>query len=537
VKSSSVRDPETEVKLAVQRRLREDFAFYAKFALKIRTKAGKITPFTLNKAQRYVLDLAEKEIAQRGYFRGLVLKGRQQGLSTFIGGRLYSKVTQRTGAQAIVVAHVADSTKMLFDMTQRYHEQMPKILKPETKYASRNELFFNKLDSRFIVGTAGSKGGLGRGGTMQYAHLSEVAFWPKNSAATLFNGLEQAIPALPDTEIWVESTANGTSGLFYDLWKAAERGENDFTPIFVPWFWQSEYRRPVKPTFVRTPEEMKIALEYKLDDEQLMFRREKIALNGIELFDQEYPLSPDHAFISSGMSVFMSTHIGRERDRAEPPIKALGLVGEEFEEFPGAPLVVWEDPVPGTQYYIGADVGMGISTSRKDADWSVGTILDDQKRVVARYRARVMPDGFAQVLYHIGHRYNEARIIVENNAHGLLTCTRLYKDMGYTNFYTEEVLDKITDEYTVRLGFTTSSKSKTMILNSLRGAMRDAEIQINDLDTLDEMRTYIATPDGKFESAPGTHDDTVMALALANFVHRGKVVPVTDFEDYLEDAL
>jgi hypothetical protein len=163
-----------KVEAAVHTRLGTDFSFFAELALKIRTKDGRVIPFKLNKAQEYVNGLVEKDLKSRGYFRGLILKGRQQGMSTYVGGRLYSKTTRRTGAQAIVVAHVSDSTRMLFDMTQRFHEQTPDWLRPETKYASRNELFFNKLDSRYIVGTAGSKG-LGRGGTFQFAHLSEVA--------------------------------------------------------------------------------------------------------------------------------------------------------------------------------------------------------------------------------------------------------------------------------------------------------------------------------------------------------------------------
>ncbi len=268
-----------------------------------------------------------------------------------------------------------------------------------------------------------------------------------------------------------------------------------------------------------------------------MFRREKIALQGKDLFDQEYPMSPNHAFISSGMAVFLPKYVGRERDRAEAPKRTLGLVGDTWEEFAAGPLVVWDEPHKSQSYYIGADVGMGISTSRSDADWSVAVVLDDRKRVVARYRARVLPDDFSHVLYSLGEMYGMGKIIVENNAHGMLTCVRLYKDLGYTNFYTEEVLDKITDEYTVKLGFTTSSKSKTMIINKLRGDMRDGTIHVNDLDTLEEMRQYIATPDGKFSAAPGAHDDTIMALALANFIHKGVSRPVLDFEEFLEEAI
>ena len=76
-----------------------------------------------------------------------------------------------------------------------------------------------------------------------------------------------------------------------------------------------------------------------------------------------------------------------------------------------------------------------------------------QERQVATWRGQVHPDYFAEVLYALGTYYNEAFICVENNAHGILTCTRLGKDMAYGNFYTEVQHDKITDRETVKLGF------------------------------------------------------------------------------------
>ena len=138
-------------------------------------------------------------------------------------------------------------------------------------------------------------------------------------------------------------------------------------------------------------------------------------------------------------------------------------------------------------------------------------ILDSKKRQVATWRGQVHPDYFAEVLYALGMEYNEALVIVENNSHGILTCTRLGKDMAYPAFYTEVQYDKITDRETVKLGFTTTAKTKPLIIDQLRASMREGELEINDKTTISEMLTYVVSDTGAMEAEPGCFDDCVMS--------------------------
>ena len=101
--------------------------------------------------------------------------------------------------------------------------------------------------AHFIVSTAGSDS-VGRGETLTHVHASELAFWPKSTAAEIFNGLLQAVPNTRETAVFIESTANGVTGLFYDLWKGAVDGTNGFVPVFIPWYIDPEYREPVPAT-------------------------------------------------------------------------------------------------------------------------------------------------------------------------------------------------------------------------------------------------------------------------------------------------
>src|SRR5437762_2442669 len=143
---------------AVRLRLRDDFAFYADKALKIRTKDGDIRPLALNRAQQHLLQKVEEQRRATGRVRVVVLKGRQQGFSTAIGGRLIFRVTQQKARKALVVAHKSDSTRSLFDMTRRFYDNLPEILKPSKQYSSRAELVFDDgtekgLKSSFMVAT------------------------------------------------------------------------------------------------------------------------------------------------------------------------------------------------------------------------------------------------------------------------------------------------------------------------------------------------------------------------------------------------
>ena len=112
---------------------------------------------------------------------------------------------------------------------------------------------FDVLDSSYVVATAGGDA-IGRGETLTHVHASELAFWSKTTAADNWNSLTQAVPNTKNTAIFVESTANGVTGVFYDLWKGAVDGSNGYVPVFIPWHVNPEYRETVPKKFQRTPE-------------------------------------------------------------------------------------------------------------------------------------------------------------------------------------------------------------------------------------------------------------------------------------------
>ena len=290
---------------SIRQRLKSDFEHYAGKCLRIRTKAGAVEPLTLNKAQRYLHDRLEDQLKRTGKVRALVLKGRQQGISTYIGGRFYWRATHSRGVRVFILTHEQDATNNLFGMVERYHDHCNELVRPVTGAANAKELYFSRLESGYAVGTAGAKA-VGRSQTVQLFHGSEVAFWP--NAPTHFAGVVQAIPDLPNTEIVLESTANGLGGEFHERWQRSEAGIGDYEAIFIPWFWQDEYRRPVPQGFRLDDDETKCAEAYGLSLEQMAWRRAKIEeLKDPLLFMQEYPSNAAEAFQLTGHDSYIKS--------------------------------------------------------------------------------------------------------------------------------------------------------------------------------------------------------------------------------------
>ncbi len=314
-------------KRRIRQRLKDDFEHFAIKCLKIRTKSGSIEPMNLNRAQKYLHHRLEKQLMEMGKVRALILKGRQQGCSTYVGARYYWKVTHSFGQRVFILTHEQDATDNLFDMANRYHEHCPPLVRPHTGAANAKELDFDILDSGYRVGTAGTKA-VGRSQTLQYFHASEYAFWP--NADLHAAGILQAVPDMLGTEIIKESTANGMGNKFHQEWQAAEAGLNEYEAVFIPWFWQDEYRRPLPPGFSISSEDELYQIAHGLDNEQMAWRQNKISELGDLLFMQEYPATANEAFQLTGHDSFI------------PPALVLKARKNKCDAF--GPLIIGADP-------------------------------------------------------------------------------------------------------------------------------------------------------------------------------------------------
>lgn len=513
---------------------------YIEKLLKIRDKRGRIVPLVLNAPQARLYDTI-RELREQGIpVRVIVLKARQMGFSTVIEAILFWGTATARNVVALVVAHQEDATNNLFTMAKRFYDYLPERLRPMRKASNARELLFAAptkaspgtagLDSSIRIATAGGHG-VGRSFTLKLAHLSEFAFWPGDKAETL-NGIMQAVPDEADTMVFIESTANGFDQ-FKDLWDEAVdawgRGDRDgWCPFFAAWWQMAEYRRKVPPGFQRTDEEETLAEAYGLDDEQLSWRRWCIKINcsgDVKKFRQEYPSSPDEAFVASGSCIFDQEAIILWRERCKGNVQARGRFQYDYdgvsisnirwENDPAGEIVILDQPVQGRPYVLGGDTAG--DSGGKWSDFFVGQVLDNTTGAQAAVlHGKFDEDLYARQIYCLGMHYNKALVGVETNysTHPVKELDRL----GYPNLYIREVPDTYTGATKKAYGFDTNRSTRPLIIAELVAVARDNLSLIRHYGTLGEMLSFADNERGRPEALPGKHDDLVMALAIAHHI-------------------
>lgn len=245
------------------------FDYYRENFLRVRPRAGgERIPFVFNAAQRVLHQRIEAERAAFGMVRALIPKARRMGVSTYIGGRYFQQTGTRFGRRAQVVAHRSDSAAGLFREVKEFYTGLPLPVQPHISASNSYELIFDVLKSLYKVASA-QGGDIGRSDDFHALHLSEAAFF--DNTEDLSSGLLQTVQNLPDTEIAMESTGNGQSGMFHSMCEEAYRLQNKgpWRLHFLPWAIMPEYRTAV-PLGWKAPKDFEdYAKMHGLDREQL----------------------------------------------------------------------------------------------------------------------------------------------------------------------------------------------------------------------------------------------------------------------------
>lgn len=528
-------------------KVKTDFEWYAKNFLKIRDKKSQLINFQINNAQKILLRHIEEDEKAGKPKRYIILKARQLGFSTFTEGWIYWNTSTTELKNSLIIAHEDKATQNLFNMSKLYYEETPTALKPMTKYSNQKALVFENptqdaeekrqnpgLRSKITLATAGTSD-TGRSGTFHNVHVSEIAFFP--NAKNTMTAIMQCVPDEPNTMVVMESTANGIGGYFYDMWNDAVEGRNDFTPLFFPWFTDSKYTTPFvskreREKFIEEVERMEVdesgkkfhteeyllQEQYGLTYEQLNWRRKTIANKcggDLEMFHQEYPATPEEAFIASGRPRFNIKSLREYQAKCTEPLRTCNLIRTAktitaLEDDVEGLLKIWKMPIKDENYVIGADVAEGLASG----DYSVATVLDSKLEVVAKWRGHIDPDLFGKELVKLGYLYNEAYIAPENNNHGLTTIRSMINEEYYNIFYTK-TYDRLNDQISKKVGWSTNLRTKPMAIDKLAEYIREHFLFIPDVDIILELFTYVIDEKGHTNAQQGKHDDCVMSLAIA----------------------
>jgi len=486
-----------------------DFELFAKEQLKILPKDSSkgFQSFEFNEAQRIVNEALEKQLKETGRVRAIILKARQMGLSTYTTGRVFWKSYFNAYNKSVVMAHDAATSDALFGMSRNIIYNMSDTFRPVLKKSNAKEIMFEHNDSGYRLYTAGAPEA-GRGTTPTIAHLSEVAFWGHDEK--ILAGLFQGISQSEGTEVILESTANGVGNSFHRLWQGAVKGENDYIAIFVPWYLMTEYQRKVPEGFERTTEEEVLVTRYNLSDDQLYWRRLKIAEGGENKFRQEYPATPEEAFIVSGSNVFNIEKLSKLIPQPILAKREFNFESSMMEDLRDGSIEIFKYPTFEDAFAIGADVSLGVGK-----DYSTAVVINAQREVCAVYRSNTIdPSQFGDLLFYLGRYYNNALLAVESNSMGIATLNRLTQ-MGYMNMYYQTKMANVSKEEGSRIGWRTTSASKPAIIGFLKNAIEQEDIWIPSRVIIGELMNYVADESGKTNAIIGQNDDTVIALAIA----------------------
>ena len=509
----------------LEKMAREDPAKILESMFMIVDKSGKKVPFILNPVQR--------RFYENRTARDDILKARKEGMSSLILGLFTVKFLFVPDIVCACVSHLDRDTKRLFDKVKFFMENLPFAV-PTTKMT--DDMIQLPNGSTFLIGTAGSKT-FARGDTIHFLHMSEFAFYPKWDMVT---GVTNSVPDdLVNTWIVKETTANGYGNAHHREWQEEKKGNSVYKPHFFSWFDHPDYQMTPPSGFLLTSDETVLKTTYILTDNQLAWRRWKI--NSVQatqdytkedLFKQEFPSNDLEAFLSTGRPIFDPKTVEWYKTVCvqKPAFRGTleGWNPPKFVDNEFGELKIYKQPVKDHQYVIGGDVA-------EEGDYSVMVVIDRNTfEQVALWHGHIDEFAMAQQAYKLGTYYNTALIGIERNNMGVAVVMKL-DELGYRNQYRMEILDEIGRKVKDKLGWETDSKTKPIMISDLNQALFERKIMIRSEEILSEIGSYIRNNKGKPEAQEGTHDDCVMATAIAVQMYSHIPDPVADDEVVVRD--
>ncbi len=520
-------------------------------------KHQKTVPFFFNKVQKDFISqlrraVKEYQSKRRSSISIVILKGRQQGFTSLITAYQLACTLLSRNFEGMTVADDSRNAETIFESKAKFMlDHLPDILHPREKYNNRRELRFSGLNSGWNIETAGKQ--MGRSRTINFLHASECAFW-RCGIAPVQAALGEALTA--DCVKFYESTANG----FNDYQELFTSGAH--VSLFYPWWDSEEYRLVFESTLAKREFLQKIKVadgwiyerlrhlhERGLSAEQLHWYAEKYrGYLDKSLLRQEYPCSPEDAFVFSGRSVFDNEAIMHYKGELCATYEQV-----HFDFTRGSNLCAPENPCPtkqttgstrifkkpeeGVPYVIGGDIAGEGSES------FCAQVLDNRNgEQVAVYHAQFDEAAYAEQVYCLGLYYNRALIATEVNT-GIFACELLQR-WGYPRLYRRERVDSYTHNLEPRYGFKTTTLTRPLIISSFIQFVRDNLSLIKDEDTLLEMLSFVKDEHGKETHRKGATDDRIIAYAIALFAGRqqSKLVVIPQKQgaytnDMLEDYI
>lgn len=470
------------------RRSKNDFYYFCTKYLKIVDKKNQLISLRPKESQRELIALLE--------IRGTIynLKARKMGSSTAIAAYFFWKGHFTKNLRTLVAAHTMEAAEEIFQIYSNFYEHLPPWFKQGPFGLKKDNVRAMKYEHGGGIRVTTASSPSARGGTPHQLHLSEFAHYT-NMEVTI----GAIMASLPDgCTVVKETTANGLNDA-YSAWVADDGTEK----VFFPWTKDPGYATKIKPK--RVPPKMReYAKKHGLTKHQLNWAStafyERCA-GQWKLWDQEFPITAETAFVTSGDKFFSLSfpHCRITRDN--------------YRDYEG--YIEYNKPIRHRIYSLGVDVASGSQSG----DYSAFIILDvtDKKRpqIVATHYTKKPPEAFAIDVHTAAKRYN-AMTTIEVNGYGLSVVNYMVQK-HWPYMYRRTQHNKTTGQSQVYLGFSTNKATRGLILSRLHSYVEKRMVEVAiDSRVCAEINQMIYK-NGKAQCAEGefSHDDMMMAFAMA----------------------
>lgn len=503
---------------------------------KIENEDGELVTFKLRPAQALLFKLM-------GH-KNIILKARQLGFSTAIDIYLLDEALFNENLKCGIIAQDKGAAGEIFrTKIEIPYDNLPAWLRAALPIESRRSgstggYMLLKNGSSIQVATSF------RSGTVQRLHISEhgkiCAKYPLK-AKEVKTGTLNAIHK--NAICFIESTAEGVGGDFYTMTQRAIElansglpiGKDDYKFHFFAWWQDPKYYTPLPPHGLVQSKAMKeyfdaveVAMDTVITPEQRQWYIDKEAVQGEEM-KQEFPSTPQEAFLTSGRRVFNATHIMQaEKDVMMPLLvydmdpttgnrtKMQSVRGETDKEKLQRNLMnmllVWELPDEEEEYAIGIDIAEGLEHGDRS---SIDIVKKSNGEQVAHWYGHLDVELLAMLSAHLGEMYGWAFIMPERNNHGHALIQKLRSIYPVRLIYMEQYLDRDNDNDTPKLGWLTTKQSKPILTEGFKTLLAGGVSGMRWIGTASECHSYVYDKKGSMNAQEGCYDDQLMSYMIA----------------------
>ena len=403
----------------------------------------------------------------------VILKARQLGISTITAAYVAWMMMFHRDKNVLVIATKFGTAANLVKKVKAIHKHLPSWMKIASIEIDNRTSF--ELTNGSQIKASSTSSDAGRSEALSLLVIDEAAH--VDGLDELWTGL---YPTLSTGGRCIAlSTPNGVGNWFHKTCVDAEIEKNDFHMVTLP--WQAHPER-----------------------DQEWFEKETKNMSRRQIA-QELECN----FNMSGETVFHPEDMERiQACLCEPKYKT------GFDRN----LWIWEEYQPSASYFMSADVARGDGQ-----DYSTFHIFNlDTSEIVAEYKGKATPDIFADLIFQTGKEFGACLTVVENNSVGWTVLNKL-EEMGYPNiYYSKKSTHELVEPHLAELsgvvpGFSTTMKTRPLIVAKMEEFIRNKLITIKSRRLYNEMKTFI-WHNGKAQAMKKHNDDLIMAVAIGCWV-------------------